>query len=469
MMPFVLFAQALENNLPGSKIFEYKNGVLIKAVNTVLQLTNSDGNFYPINDAMREKSWLTPEMIFGINIVYKLTKNTDLLDVAHKQGTVMISAEGLAVAKSIAKGESTKFSRKSMIIKDGKNGEMGGLALLRMGENEEQTSVLYKFSSQGMGHGHFDRLGFILYDQGKEIIPDYGSARFLNINAKDGGRYLPENETWSKQTVAHNTLVVDGQTNFNSNLENAEKYSPHLIFSSFENNNFQIVSAIDSNCYEGVVLGRTLTFLKVDERKYLVDIFDVKNTKTSKYDLPVYFNGHFIASNFPLYRKDGFEVLGNNNGYQHLKVEARAKNLPETASVTWMNGNGFYTMSAITSSNSEMVLTRLGANDPNYNLREQQGLMLRWSGMANAKFLTVFEIHGNYNPVSEMVMQSEGSIKNLRLVSGKEEKVWVEMELKNDKKIQLLMDLKFKGAALNEIIVDGTPIQWKGNYELLIK
>ena len=38
-----------------------------------------------------------------------------------------------------------------------------------------------------MGHGHFDRLSFTYYDNNKEIIQDYGAARFLNIEPKNGG------------------------------------------------------------------------------------------------------------------------------------------------------------------------------------------------------------------------------------------------------------------------------------------
>ncbi len=468
LMPFVLFAQALENNQPDLKIFEYKNGVLIKAVNTVLQLTDSEGNFYPINDAIKDKSWLTPEMIFGTNIVYALTSNKNLLNVAQKQGEVMLSSEGLAVAKSISNGEAESFSRKPLIIRDGKNNEKGGLAVMRLGKNEEESSVLFKFTSQGMGHGHFDRLGFILYDKGREIIPDYGAARFLNIVAKEGGIYLKENTSWAKQTIAHNTLVVDERSDFNGKLNKAEANSPNLVFADLDNEAIQIVSASDSNCYEGVVLNRTMAFLELEGRRYLIDLFNVTNEKKSNYDLPVYFNGQVLDFNFPYTKLTEYEVLGKENGYQHLIVEAKAKELPKTATVTWMNGKGFYTMSALTNPGSEFFVNRLGANDPNYNLREQSGLMIRHPNSGSIKLLTVFELHGDYNPISESVLQSEGSIKDLQLISAGEEKVLVSLELKNKRKIELLLDLNFKNSYSNEIHLEGKTLSLEGNYKLII-
>ena len=86
---------------------------------------------------------------------------------------------------------------------------------------------------QGMGHGHFDKLSWQLYDNGHEIVRDYGAARFLNVVAKEGGRYLPENESWAKQTVAHNALVVNGTSHFGVDADLADRHAPRqLHFSS---------------------------------------------------------------------------------------------------------------------------------------------------------------------------------------------------------------------------------------------
>ncbi|WP_297086721.1 alginate lyase family protein [uncultured Draconibacterium sp.] len=469
LMPFIVFAQALDNNLPELKIFEYKNGLLPKAVTTVLQLTIADGKFYPINDAIKEKSWMTPELIFGTDIVYKLTGNNKLLNVAEYHGKVMLSAEGLAVAKAIAEGKTERFERVPMLISDGANGDKGGLALLRMGDSENQTSVLFKFASQGMGHGHFDRLGISLYNKGEEIIPDYGAARFLNVAAKEGGRYLPENKTWAKHTIAHNALVLNEQSHFAGKLKAAEENDPVLVFADLENPAVQIVSATDENCYDGASLNRTVAMLQVEGRTYVIDLNNVKNESSAMLDLPVYFNGQILSANFDYTRLNQYKVLGTDQGYQHLIVDATAQNLPATASLTWMQGNGFYTVSTLADANTECFITRLGANDPDYNLRHQMGMVFRFPKAKNKKLLTVYEMHGDYNPASEAVLNSEGSVKSLQLIEGDDEKVAILLQLKNEKTIQLLLDLKFADSVTNTVQINGETLSWDKNYKVSIK
>lgn len=467
LLPFIVFAQALDNNMPELKIFEYKDGVLLKAVTTLMQLTNTNGKFYPINDVIKEKSWLTPELVFGTNIVYGQTKDATLLDVVQKKGEVMISASGLAVAKAIEEGKTKKFIRKPMLISDGANGDDGGLALLRMGETNNQTSLLFKFTSQGMGHGHFDRLGINLFNKGNEVLPDYGAARFLNVEAKEGGRYLPENKTWANQTIAHNTLVINEQSDFNGNLKTAEDSSPELVFADIDHKDIQIVSATDHKCYNNASINRTLVLFEEEKRTYLVDIFNVKNEKEAQIDLPIYYNGQIIHTNFDYTRLNKFKVLGEANGYQHLIIDAKAQNLPTTTSITWMNGTGFYTISTLTNKNTEFYITRLGANDPNYNLRPQMGMLFRHPKAINQKLLTIYEMHGDYNPVTEAVSNSSGSIKNLSLIEGDHERVAVEIELKNNKKIQVFLDLKFTNSLNNEMTENGKLVNWQGNYKII--
>ena len=74
----------------------------------------------------------------------------------------------------------------------------------------------------GMEHGHYDKLSLMVYDQGRELLPDYGAARFLNIEQKDGGRYLPETKTYARQTIAHNTVVVDEKSDYDGDFATAE-------------------------------------------------------------------------------------------------------------------------------------------------------------------------------------------------------------------------------------------------------
>ena len=100
---------------------------------------------------------------------------------------------------------------------------------MRGGEGADDAALVLKAGSQGLGHGHFDWLGLIYFDNGDEIIADYGAARFLNVEPKNGGKYLPEKLSWAKQSVAHNTLVVDQTSQFDGDWRAAEKTSPRIL------------------------------------------------------------------------------------------------------------------------------------------------------------------------------------------------------------------------------------------------
>ncbi|OYZ47312.1 MAG: hypothetical protein B7Y15_14700, partial [Bacteroidetes bacterium 24-39-8] len=59
LLPFMIFANALENKFPEQHLFQYRNAILEKAVNTALQHTNTDGMFFPMNDAIKDKDYTT--------------------------------------------------------------------------------------------------------------------------------------------------------------------------------------------------------------------------------------------------------------------------------------------------------------------------------------------------------------------------------------------------------------------------
>ena len=100
------------------------------------------------------------------------------------------------------------------LFRDGPAGDQGAVAVLRSGHGPGHQALVFKATAQGMAHGHFDKLHWLFYDNGNAIVQDYGAARFLNIEQKNGGRYLPENTSWAKQTIAHNTVVVDERSHF---------------------------------------------------------------------------------------------------------------------------------------------------------------------------------------------------------------------------------------------------------------
>lgn len=70
MYPFLVFAEALQNTKPDLKIFEYKKGILIKSVYALLNLTNSEGEFFPLNDGQKGMSYYSRELVSSVDIAY---------------------------------------------------------------------------------------------------------------------------------------------------------------------------------------------------------------------------------------------------------------------------------------------------------------------------------------------------------------------------------------------------------------
>ncbi len=439
LQPFIVFAQAIQNNEPERNIFTYRDNILLKAVNTSLQMAYTDGQFFHLNDAL-DKTWESIELVYGVDIAYNVTKDRSLLSIAKQQNQVILSDAGMQVAKDLSKNLEQPFVQKSMIIRDGPDGTEGGIGILRMGDNSDQTCVVMKATSQGMGHGHFDKLTITFYDNGHEILQDYGAARFLNIEPKNGGHYLPENDSWAKQTIAHNTLVVDETSNYQGKLEIAEKYSPKIT--RFVNKeDFKLVSAIDTNAYPGVKMERTAIMLHSKEigKPIVIDIFDASSNTAHQYDLSYYFIGQLINSNFKYNAyTTSREPLGTKNGYQYLWKEATGKMEDNTAKITFLNGNRFYSITSLID-NALLYLNRIGANDPNFNLRNEPSFMIRKNDL-HFRNISVIEPHGDYNPKEEYTIQPQSIIKDITSLTEVSGDTWINIELTTGKTVKVAVN-----------------------------
>ncbi|WP_226704035.1 heparinase II/III family protein [Microbulbifer elongatus] len=414
LMPFVTFAKAIDTNEPERGIFDYRDGIVMKAIDTTIQLSYNN-LFFPINDAIKSKGIDTSELVLGVTIAYGESGNPQLLDIAARQDQILLTGDGLKVAQALDAGAQQPYEFKSFAFRDGKDGDEGALVVLRQHTAGDQA-IVFKPAAQGMGHGHFDKLSWQFYDRGAEIVTDYGAARFLNVEAKNGGRYLEENETWAKQTVAHNTIVVDETSHFDNSLKVANQEHPELLFFHADDQVKISAAKIDS-AYPGVSLERTLALVNNPQSgsTFAIDLFDVTSSRKHQFDLPLHYNGQLVDTNFNLQGyTDSLKALGSNNGYQHLWLKARGKPESGLAQVTWLNDNGrFYTQSSLMDGETELLFTELGANDPNFNLRSEKGFIARRDNARAHSFLSVLEPHGEYNPAKEFTLKAESQVSAL--------------------------------------------------------
>lgn len=464
LMPFMVFADAIERNEPQRRIFERRDGILLKALNTTIQLTY-DGYFFPFNDAMKDKSLRTDELYQAVAIGYGQTHDPGLLSIARYQGHTVLTQDGLALAADLAAGKAQPFPFRSMLLRDGSDGRDGAVALLREGTAPQSSVLVVKNSSQGMGHGHFDKLSWQFYDNGHEIVTDYGAARFLNIEAKEGGRYLPENESWAKQTIAHNALTVNGRSHFDGDVERADRHAPtQLYYASAPD--LRISSARIDSAYpaEQVSMTRTLALMEVQglSAPIVIDVLRAQGKGAIRYDLPLHYTGHIIDVGFKTEGNVAARpVLGPANGYEHIWVDATGTPSPGDATLTWLLDGRFYTYRFVTDGTLQAILAESGANDPKFNLRREPMIIQRIDGKDRATFVSVLEPHGLYDGAAERTVGSESQIASLRHV--RQEGIdLVIVEALNGKKTVLAISYDQDPTKRHEATVDGQTIAWTG-------
>ncbi len=414
MMPFVLFSQAIDRNEPERGIFDHRDGIVLKAIRSTMEQSYG-GLFFPINDAIREKGINTVELKYGLAIAYERTGDPTLLGAIQMQNGVVPTQSGKAALEAIAAGKAEPFAFESKQFRDGPNGDEGALTVLRSGPAGDDAAIIMKATTQGLGHGHHDKLGLLYYDNGREIVADYGAARFLNVEAKFGGRYLPENETWAKQTIAHNALVVDQTSHFNGDWREGQKHAPTMLaFGEMEG--VQVAFAEIDTAYEDVSLQRLTAIMPgANGRNYMIDIVRGIGERLHTFDLPVHFKGQLIETSFDMtHATDRLDPLGARNGYQHLWKRSQSVSLSGLQDASWLLGDKFYTLSFKSDQDLTALFAELGANDPNHNLRREQALILRARGEV-ANYVSVYEQHGRYDSDNEVTVNNGGSVKDIEI------------------------------------------------------
>ena len=123
--------------------------------------------------------------------------------------------------------------------------------------HKDRWSAVMKYGPHGGSHGHPDKLSITLHDGGREILPDFGSPAYS----------VPAFGGWYKNTLSHNTVVVDGV--------NQEEVTGTLMDFSESS-----VTAKVSGAYTGVEMERSLAF----GSGTMTDIFTATGQGSHTYD-----------------------------------------------------------------------------------------------------------------------------------------------------------------------------------------
>lgn len=470
MYPFLIFAQALANKRPDLKIFEYRDRLLINAVYALLYQTNTAGEFFPINDSQKGMSVHSRELVTAVSTAFHYGKqDKSLLSIIQDQGRVSLDDAGLSAALAIAKGQISAFVKPSIEFMDGPKGDEGGVGILRQKSQEDEFTLVMKYAKHGMGHGHFDQLSYLYYLNGEEVIQDYGAARWVNIEQKDGGGYLKENKTWAKQTVAHNTLVINQVSQFGASVKEADQHygTPYLF--DGDNENIKVVSAKNDKVYEGTALQRTMVMIqdKAFANPIVLDLFRVNSKTENNYDLPLLYMGQLMKTSFDLSPQSTMETMGKDFGYQHLWSEANTPLKAGTQQFSWFHNNRFYTHTFVSTDKDQVIHARLGANDPEFNLRRDPVLITRRTTTGNTLFASILEVHGAYSTVTEIATDTYSQIQQLEILRNDDKYSLVRfMNLEGESWVFAIANDENATKAKHEVELAGSQFNWTGAYHL---
>lgn len=466
MYPFLMFALAMHNARPEMKVLEHKDGVLLKGVDALLNLTDPDGEFFPLNDGQKGMSYYSPSLVTAVDIAYHYgSKNPQLLSIAEKQNQVLLDQSGMSVAMAIRDGKAEPFIKQPINLRDGMDGDEGGVAILRYG-NEDLT-VVFKYAAQGLSHGHYDKLSFSLYDQGDEVIQDYGLVRFVNVEQKGGGNYLPENQSWAKQTIAHNTITQNRSSHFKGEYETGSQHHSELRFFDVARDSVQVVSARETNAYPGTEMQRTMAIVKLQalDVPVVLDVIRLVSSDQNEYDLPYHFMGQVMKTNFAYEQPASLQAMGDSNGYQHLYLEGQGKPSADAIQFNWLVHNKFYTLTSAAESTDQLLFARLGANDPDFNLRRDPALIIRRPATANTVFATVVEPHGSYSPVTELSRNPNSKLAGVSVIHDGDDYTAIAVrDLEQQTAVFVIANADVSNEKEHKLKLDGQLYRWQGPY-----
>ena len=178
------------------------------------------------------------------------------------------------------------------------------------------------------------------------------------------------------------------------------------------------------NAYEGVVLTRTIALvnLKELEKPLMIDVFKIRSDKEHQYDLPYWYQGQITNTPFTVQSNSKkLEPLGNDFGYQHIWLNAIGNSKKGNAAITILQNKRFYTTTFLTDSLTRIEFITVGANDPNFNLRNEKGFILSEPKAKNHLFIALTEAHGNTDPTAETTVGYKTSIQGLQLITDRDE------------------------------------------------
>ncbi|WP_417880899.1 heparinase II/III domain-containing protein [Vibrio sp.] len=473
LRPIYLFAEAIERRQPELGIYEFNDSVIKTTSYAVFKTAFPDGTLPALNDSSKTISINDEGVIMATSVCYHRYEQTEvLLGMANHQQNVWVHKAGLTLSQAVETADEIKpFSWGSLFMTDGPQGEKGGVSILRHRDaKDDDTMALIWFGQHGsdhqyhsaLDHGHYDGLHLSVFNRGNEVLHDYGFGRWVNVEPKFGGRYIPENKSYCKQTVAHNTVVVDQKTQNNFNTALAESKFGQKHFFVTEDEKFQAMSGTISEYYDGVDMQRSILLPELEEfeKPLVIDVYRIIADAEHEYDLPYHHKGQIIRTDFDYQTESKLRPLGGSDGYQHLWNVASGK-VEGSSLVSWLHDSSYYSLVSSAPAGSQVIFARTGANDPDFNLRSEPTLILRQKAKDHV-FASVLETHGYFNESIEASVGARGLVEAVQVIGHNATGTIVEISLTTGKKYVFAISNKPDPEGEHKVEFNGVQYQWTG-------
>lgn len=412
LQPMFLFAEALERAWPDLGIFSHADHAVRRAFHGALACALDDGTLLPLNDALKRMTIGSLGYRLGASLMYgRDGADPRYLALAARHGRVWPDASGLALSDALKAGGAPVVQAGSALMTCGPQGDRGAVGILRA----DGAVASLDCGSHGLAeHSHFDGLTLGYFEGGAEVLRDYGAVRWINVEPKHGGAYLPENPTFAKQTIAHNTVTLDETSQHGGDAERAMRHHGRMLRFDGDGPGPRFMAGEVADFTPGVTLRRQVAIIEhVDfERPLLIDLVEIAAATERQIDHALYLDGQVMVPPEGYAPSATLAPLGAAPGYRHLWRLGSAA-LPEgTGGLTWLQGATFRTLTLAASAPADLILTRIGANDPNFNLRAEPGLVLRLRAR-EAWIAGVVESHGYFDEATETSRAPRGQIARI--------------------------------------------------------
>lgn len=476
--PTCVFAEVVHRHMPEVDIYNYKDKVIGNTVQAMLATAYPNGEFPALNDASRTMSITDMGVQVAVSVYSKhYGLDDNILGMAKIQNAVWMHPCGLELSQAydqaIADREIGMPFWPSVELNEGPTGNNGAQGFIRMQDKTGDVSQLVmNYGQHGMGHGNFDTLGITFFNRGQEVLREYGFCRWVNVEPKFGGRYLDENKSYARQTIAHNAVTIDEQCQNGFDVDRADSVHGLPHFFKVEGTEINGMSAFANDHYPNTDMQRSVFMLNLDELEapLLLDLYRIEGEGEHQYDYSHQYDGQIVRTNFDYQSFGELNTLGDDFGYQHLWKVASGK-VQDTALVSWLQNNTYYTWLGTSSSakqngDNEVIFTRTGANDPSFNLRSEPAFILRSKGESTL-FASVLETHGYFNEEFEQSVNARGQVKDIRVVGYNA--VGSIVEITTEKSLVTVMISNVLGAddqTPHQVELNGKTYSWNGFYSL---